>query len=183
MLIRTVLLLCRFTVRSGRCLKAEQLRYILHHGFKICFIFLISGYIVGIIFRVGNLLIFKIFKEGVIVGSCKADSKAAGFMISCYDDQCFFRMLIIEFHCLFHRIVKGNRIRDGRRRIIGMACPVDLAAFHHHKEPFIVIQHLDALLHIVRQRPFLFGPVQLIRHGAAVCKVLINGNNLAVLCL
>ena len=59
-----------------------------------------------------------------------------------------------------------------------MAGPVDFSAFHHHEKAGFIIQHLNAFFHIISKRPFLLPAIQLIGHGAAVCQMFIDNDDL-----
>ena len=63
-----------------------------------------------------------------------------------------------------------------------MACPVDLSALYHHEEPVVVVEHLYALVNVVRQAPLALLAVIAVGHRVAVCESFSNKNGLAVLC-
>src|SRR5699024_9717446 len=104
--ICTVFLLGSSIVRN-RSLKTEQFCYIFHNCIKIGFVFFISCHIVRIKFSIGNLLVIKILKEGIIVSSGITNGKTTCFMVTCYQDQSFVRMLIVEVHSLCNCIIQS----------------------------------------------------------------------------
>lgn len=49
-----------------------------------------------------------------------------------------------EAHGFRHRIAEGKGFRDRGRRVVGMAGPVDHAAFDHQKKTVRIVEQLDA---------------------------------------
>ena len=67
-----------------------------------------------------------------------AQSHATGLMVSSYNNQGFLRMLFVELISNPHRIVQIDDLFKNGNRIVAMARPVYLAAFHHEEETFFV---------------------------------------------
>ena len=87
-------------------------------------------------------------------------------------------MLLGKVHSHLHCVSQSHGVVDGGSGVVGVAGPVDLAALTHHEEAVVVVQHLDALLHVVSQRPHVLGAVQLVGHGVAVGQILVHQNGL-----
>lgn len=79
-----------------------------------------------------------------------------------------------EVNSHLHRVRQGQGVMDGGGGGVGVAGPVDFAALAHEEEALVVVQNLDALLHVVGQGSQLFRPIQLIDHGGGVGQVLVN---------
>src|SRR5699024_4507549 len=80
-------------------------------------------------------------------------------------------------------ICQSKRIVDCGTCIVCMASPVDLTAFNHHEEAFVVVrQYFDALVYIVSQCPFAVCTVIFIGDGIAVCQCFADEQNLLIFC-
>src|SRR6056297_168407 len=95
---------------------------------------------------VGHLLVAEFVEEGVIPGSGKSNGKTTALMVTCYDDEGLFGMLVVEIHGNTNSLVEGDGISDGCYGIIGVAGPVDLTALYHHEKTFGVVKKLYCLL-------------------------------------
>ena len=89
---------------------------------------------------------------GIVSGGRKANGHAASLMVSGDENEAFARMHRREVQRNLHRVRQGDGVVDGGRRVVGVACPVNLAALAHHEEAIVVIQHIDAAADKIRQR-------------------------------
>ena len=161
-------------------LQAEEGFHIRHGIFKGGAIFLVLAHILGVILGIGDVLIGQGVQVGVVVGAGEADGQTAGFVVAGDQDQGLGGMLLGKVDGNLYGLGHGQSIGDGGAGIVGVAGPVDLAAFAHHEEAGIVVQHLNALGHIISQTPLVFLPVHVVGHGVGVRQVFIDQDDLFV---
>lgn len=99
-------------------------------------------------------------------------------MITGNENQRFVRMLGGKVNCNLNHI-PGANVLDCGTRIVGMAGPVDFSAFYHHVEAGVAIQHRDALLNVIFERPSGVRTVDFIVHRLAVREILGDDNRFA----
>ena len=143
-------------------------------GLKGGLLLFVGGDVVAVVLGEGDLLAVQQGQVGIIVGAGEADGEAAGLVVAGHQDQRLVGVLPGEVDGDLYRIGQGHGVVDGGGGVVGVAGPVDLTAFAHHEEALIVVQNLDALLHIIGQRPHGVGTVQLISHGAGIGQVLVD---------
>ena len=101
-------------------------------------------------------------------------------MVAGHKDERFVRVLFGKVDGDLYRIGQRQRIGHSRASVIGVAGPVDLAAFAHHKEAGVVVQNLDALFDVVGQRPFAVLPIHFVVHSVRVCQMLVDQDDLFI---
>ena len=131
------------------CLQTKKLSNISHYCIKVCLIFLICCHIIRVKLCIRNFLIANICKEGIVISSCKSNSKTTCLMITCNKNQRLIWMLVIKLNCLSYCFVHCYCIGDSCCRIICMTCPVNFSTFYHHKKSSIIIKHFDSLFNII----------------------------------
>ena len=90
-------------------------------------------------------------------------------MVAGHHDQGFGRMLFQERAGHADGIVEGDEFSQRGGGIVGMAGPVDLAAFHHDEETLrVALEIVDRCLRNFRKRKIARRPVDGIGHGNAV---------------
>ena len=67
-----------------------------------------------------------------------AQPQATGLVVGSYDNQSFFRVLLVELIGDLYRIVQIDNFFKNGSRVITVASPVYFAAFYHKEETFIV---------------------------------------------
>ncbi len=121
----------------------------------------------------------------IISGGGVADGHAAGLMVAGDHNEGLLRMLLGKGHGFFHRVSQGKHIVDHGAHIVGVAGPVDLAAFHHHEETLLIaFQGADACGgHFGQaQVPAAFGQaIDFVFHGLAVPQLGGDGQHAAFL--
>ena len=95
-------------------LETEELFHILHCIFKARTVFLVGGDILLVELGIGDRLIGKAVEVSIIVRTGKADRETAGFMVTCYNNERFVRVLLGK--------VDGDLHRIGQRQRIGRSC-------------------------------------------------------------
>ena len=86
----------------------------------------------------------------IVRRTCKAHGKPSRLVVSGDDDERVARVFAGEFERDFHGVVEVRDLRHHGRRIVGVAHPVDFAAFHHYKKPLVIVQKLDCLFGEIR---------------------------------
>ena len=105
-------------------------------------------------------------------------------MIGGNDNESFVWMLLIEIVCHLHGIVHVNQFGD-KCKVVGMACPVYLAAFYHHEKSVLLTlllhQEVNTRTSDVSKREISILTVEGIRYAIAVgltCLFALQQNHL-----
>ena len=109
-------------------------------------------------------------------------------MIGGNDNESFVGMLLIEIVCHLHGIVHVNQFGD-KCKVVGMACPVYLAAFYHHEKSVLLTlllhQEVNTRTSDVSKREISILTVEGIRYAIAVgltCLFALQQNHLFGIC-
>ena len=101
-------------------------------------------------------------------------------MVAGNDDEGFLRVFLVKLHRFGNRLVEGQGVMDRGGGIVGMAGPIDLAAFDHHQEAIGVIEDGNALGHIFGHGHMILAAlIHGVIHRLVLIHYRVHGNDLA----
>ena len=97
-------------------------------------------------------------------------------MVTCYDDESLFRMLLCKLNCNLDCLIECKCVIDVCKCIVSVACPVDLSGLNHHEETSLVVEDIDSLSDEILKLKLIIFCIKSIHH----CTVILENRAVCI---